>query len=58
MAHGTASAPSPMFRMLANQNENRVQEGHLMPDHMMLSIPPKHAISQAVGYIKGVAQAS
>ncbi|GHU06978.1 hypothetical protein FACS1894158_14660 [Betaproteobacteria bacterium] len=30
-------------------------EGHLMPDHvhMCLSIPPKHAVSNVVGYIKG-----
>ena len=29
--------------------------GHLMPDHvhMMISIPPKYAVSQVVGYIKG-----
>jgi len=36
------------------QKECRVEEGHLMPDHvhMMISIPPKYAVSQ-VGYIKG-----
>lgn len=30
-------------------------EGHLMPDHvhMCLSIPPKYAVSNVVGYIKG-----
>ncbi len=29
--------------------------GHLMPDHvhMLLSVPPKYAVSQVVGYIKG-----
>jgi putative transposase len=29
--------------------------GHLMPDHvhMLLKIPPKYAVSQVVGYIKG-----
>ena len=34
---------------------SKVEEGHLMPDHvhMLLSIPPKHAVSQVVGYIKG-----
>jgi putative transposase len=33
----------------------RVEEGHLMPDHvhMLLSIPPKYSVSQVVGYIKG-----
>ena len=33
----------------------KVEEGHLMPDHahMLLSIPPKYAVSQVVGFIKG-----
>ena len=32
-----------------------MEEGHLMPDHvhMMISIPPKYAVSQVVGFIKG-----
>ena len=44
-----------VFRKLASQKESRVEEGHLMPDHvhMLLSIPPKHAVSQVVGFIKG-----
>ena len=44
-----------VFRRLAQQKESRVEEGHLMSDHvhMMLSIPPKYAVSQVVGYIKG-----
>jgi putative transposase len=44
-----------VFRKLATQKESRVEEGHLMPDHvhMMLSIPPKYAVSQVVGFIKG-----
>jgi putative transposase len=44
-----------VFRRLATQKECKVEEGHLMPDHvhMMLSIPPKYAVSQVVGYIKG-----
>jgi putative transposase len=44
-----------VFRGLAAQKESRIEEGHLMPDHvhMMISIPPKHALSQVVGYIKG-----
>ena len=42
-------------RALAQQRESRIEEGHLMPDHvhMMISIPPKYAVSQVVGYIKG-----
>src|SRR5882757_1599175 len=45
----------PVFRQLVEQRESRVEEGHLMPDHvhMLLSIPPKYAVSQVVGYIKG-----
>jgi len=44
-----------VFRRLAQQKESRVEEGHLMVDHvhMLLSIPPKYAVSQVVGYIKG-----
>ncbi len=44
-----------VFRRLAEQKESTIEEGHLMPDHahMMISIPPKYAVSQVVGYIKG-----
>jgi len=44
-----------VFRRLAEQKQSRVEEGHLMPDHvhMLLKIPPKYAVSQVVGYIKG-----
>jgi putative transposase len=44
-----------VFRRLASQRESRILEGHLMPDHvhMLISIPPKYAVSQVIGYIKG-----
>ena len=44
-----------VFRGLAEQWECKVVEGHLMPDHvhMLLMIPPKHAVSQVLGFIKG-----
>ena len=44
-----------VFRKLAGQKESRVEEGHLMPDHvhMLLSIPPKYSVSQVIGFIKG-----
>ena len=44
-----------VFRDLARQKESKIEEGHLMPDHvhMLLAIPPKYAVSQVVGYIKG-----
>jgi len=43
-----------VLRKLATQKESRIEEGHLMPDHvhMMISIPPKYAVSQVVGCIK------
>ncbi|MCL4782635.1 MAG: IS200/IS605 family transposase [Bryobacterales bacterium] len=44
-----------IFHKLARQKESRIEEGHLMSDHvhMMIAIPPKYAVSQVVGYIKG-----
>ena len=44
-----------IFRQLAAQRESQIEEGHLQPDHvhMMIAIPPKYAVSQVVGYIKG-----
>ena len=44
-----------VFHQLASQKESRIEEGFLMPDHvhMMISIPPKYAVPQVVGYIKG-----
>ena len=44
-----------VFRRLAEQKESRIEEGHLMSDHvpMMIVIPPKYAVSQVIGFIKG-----
>ena len=44
-----------VFRQLAQQKESRILEGHLMLDHvhMLIAIPPKYAVSQVVGYLKG-----
>ena len=44
-----------VLRDLAQHKESRIEEGHLMKDHvhMMISIPPKYAVSSVVGYIKG-----
>jgi len=44
-----------VFRRLAEQKESRIEEGHLMIDHvhMMIAIPPKYAVSQVIGFIKG-----
>src|SRR5258708_3755085 len=44
-----------VFHKLAMQKESRIEEGHLLADHvhMMISIPPKYAVSQVIGFIKG-----
>jgi putative transposase len=44
-----------VFRSLAKRKESAIEEGHLRPDpvHMMIAIPPKYAVSQVIGYIKG-----
>ena len=44
-----------VFRNLAKQKECMIVEGHIMSDHvhMLISIPPKYAVSQVVGFIKG-----
>jgi putative transposase len=44
-----------VFRTLAAQKECRIEEGHTQSDHvhMLISIPPKYAVSQVIGYIKG-----
>ena len=44
-----------VFRRLAEQKESRIEEGHLMPDHvhMMIEIPPKYAVASVIGFIKG-----
>jgi putative transposase len=47
--------PGGVFRALTQQKESAVEEGHLMSDHvhMLISIPPKYAVAQVVGFIKG-----
>ena len=44
-----------VFRKLAAQKESRIEEGHLLSDHvhMLIAIPPKYAVSQVIGFIKG-----
>ena len=45
----------PVFHELAGQKNSKILEGHMVQDHvhMLISIPPKYAISEVVGYIKG-----
>ena len=44
-----------VFHRLAEQKEIRIEEGHLMMDHvhMLIRIPPKYAVSQVIGFIRG-----
>ena len=44
-----------VFHQLARQKESAIEEGHLLPDHvhMLIAIPPKYAVSQVIGFIKG-----
>ena len=44
-----------IFHELAGHRESRIVEGHLMSDHvhMCIIIPPKYAVANVVGYIKG-----
>ena len=45
----------PVFLGMVEQKESKVDEGHLMPDHvhMLLSVPPKYSVSSVLGFIKG-----
>jgi len=42
-------------RRKVGSKDRRIEEGHLLPDHvhMMIAIPPKYAVSQVIGFIKG-----
>ena len=44
-----------VFRRLAQRKESRIEEGHVTPDHVhrLIAIPPKYAVSQVIGFIKG-----
>jgi len=50
-----SQAPWEIFHELAKHKESRIEEGLLCPDHvhMLIAIPPKYAVAQVVGYIKG-----
>jgi len=44
-----------VFHELASQRGSRILEGHMVQDHvhMLIKIPPKYAVSEVIGYIKG-----
>ena len=43
------------FSRSARRKECRIEEGHLMTDHvhMLISIPPKYSVAQIIRYMKG-----
>jgi putative transposase len=45
----------PVFHDLAAQRNCKIKEGHMVQDHvhMLIEIPPKYAVSEIVGYLKG-----
>ena len=44
-----------VFHELARQKGCQILEGHMSGDHvhMCISIPPKYAVSEVIGYLKG-----
>ena len=44
-----------VFHELARRKECKIEEGHLMPDHLhiLISIPPKYSVAEVIGYLKG-----
>ena len=44
-----------VLRELARRRECETHEGHLCPEHVrvFMSIPPKYAVSQVIGFMKG-----
>jgi putative transposase len=45
----------PVFHELAGQRRSKILEGHMVQDHvhMLIQIPPKYAVSEVIGYLKG-----
>ena len=45
----------PVFHELARQKGSEIEAGHMLMDHvhMLISIPPKYAVAEVIGYIKG-----
>ena len=44
-----------VFHELARRKECKIEEGHLMADHVhiLISIPPKYSVAEVIGYLKG-----
>jgi putative transposase len=45
----------PVLRELARQRSSEIIEGHMVQDHlhMIVRIPPKYAVAEVIGYMKG-----
>jgi putative transposase len=45
----------PVLRELAGPRGSTILEGHMVQDHvhMLIRIPPKYAVAEVIGYIKG-----
>jgi putative transposase len=45
----------PLFHELSKHKRCQILEGHMVGDHvhMLIKIPPKYAVSEIIGYIKG-----
>ena len=46
---------APVIKELAREKQSEVLEGELAVDHvhMLVSIPPKYAVAQVIGFVKG-----
>jgi putative transposase len=46
---------APLFHELAMQRGCKIEKGNMVQDHvhMLINIPPKYAVSEVIGYIKG-----
>ena len=44
-----------VFHDLASRKDSKIEIGYIMKDHvhMFICIPPKHSVSQVIGFIKG-----
>jgi REP element-mobilizing transposase RayT len=44
-----------VFHELARRRENKIEEGHLMSDHVhiLISIPSKYSVAEVIGFIEG-----
>ena len=41
-----------VFRKLAEQKESRIEEGHLLPEHVHVMISIPYAVAQVIGFIR------